>query len=344
MKKVFIGIDFAKEKFDVMILTEKQGTGLHKVFANTDEGHKLMLSWVKKNARGYRNADLQFCGENTGDYSVPLCKFLYKHKLDMWLESPLLIKDRAGSRKLKNDKVDALHIAEYCRRYMDMARRYEPDSKALETLGLLIRRRELLVIQHTQTSNQVKGMKSVYTHNATLTKMYKDAQSMLEAINKAIKNVEKLILETIESSPEMKANYDRLTSIKGVAFVNASTMIYFTKNFTKFDTANQIANFAGCAPLEHQSGKSLHPTPKVSKYANHRLKSLLTQAAKTAVRFNPKFKAYRDRKIAEGKDKKLVTNNVRSKLIHLMFALIRDKSMYVPNYLNRNKITKVAYC
>jgi hypothetical protein len=67
---------------------------------------------------------------------------------------------------------------------------------------------------------------------------------------------------------------------------------------------------------------------RVSHLANKQIKVLLTQASKYAVRHDPGMRDYYQRKVAEGKNSRLVINNIRSKLIHLIFALVKNKQSY----------------
>ncbi len=45
------------------------------------------------------------------------------------------------------------------------------------------------------------------------------------------------------------------------------------------------------------------------------------------------MRAYFERKVAEGKNKMCVINAIRNKLIHRVFAVIRDDRFYEENYL-----------
>ncbi|MDR1120288.1 MAG: hypothetical protein LBM08_05160, partial [Dysgonamonadaceae bacterium] len=70
-----------------------------------------------------------------------------------------------------------------------------------------------------------------------------------------------------------------------------------------------------------------------SHLANKQIKALLTQAAKCAIRYDPSIRNYYQRKTAEGKNRWLVVNNVRNKLIHRIFALVRNKQLYQLEYI-----------
>jgi hypothetical protein len=52
------------------------------------------------------------------------------------------------------------------------------------------------------------------------------------------------------------------------------------------------------------------------------------------MQYNKELSAYAQRKIAAGKSKRLVINNVRNKLIQRIFAVVTSKIPYCENYLN----------
>ena len=52
-----------------------------------------------------------------------------------------------------------------------------------------------------------------------------------------------------------------------------------------------------------------------------------------AIRFNPQMKEYFERKKQEGKKGLLVMNNVINKLIHQMYAVVRSKTPFNPEYI-----------
>lgn len=92
MKKVFIGIDFSKLKFDAAIYSvETKGIVATEVFNNEQSGYVDLLQWVKENTR-FQKSEMLFCGEHTGYYSVNLSVFLSESGYDVWLVSGLELK------------------------------------------------------------------------------------------------------------------------------------------------------------------------------------------------------------------------------------------------------------
>ena len=97
--KNFIGIDFAKEKFDVALITSEFTANHqveHGVFDNNKDGFRDFLKWVKGKYPKAKTDDLLFCGENTGVYSRDLSEFLVRKGYPMYLENAYRIKQSSG--------------------------------------------------------------------------------------------------------------------------------------------------------------------------------------------------------------------------------------------------------
>jgi transposase len=162
MKKVFIGIDFSKLKFDVAIYNvESKAIISSEVFENEQSGFDLFLKWVKEKTSCTKSGIL-FCGEHTGYYSGKLSLFLHESGFDMWLVSGLEMKLTQGIKRNKTDRVDACKIAEHAYRYQDKVVLFQPVSKALEEIRELLSYRERLVETRkvlTTSANEMKRVK-----------------------------------------------------------------------------------------------------------------------------------------------------------------------------------------
>ena len=82
----------------------------------------------------------------------------------------------------------------------------------------------------------------------------------------------------------------------------------------------------------YQSGTSIKGRNKVHHLVDKKLKSLLNMCAITAVRHDKELKTYYERKVAEGKAKMLVINNVRCKLLAKIFAVTNRKTTFINTY------------
>jgi transposase len=333
MKKfLFIGIDFSKSKFDVSILENiKQKSFAQETFENAETGYKSFLKWVSKQSR-IKREDWLFCGEHTGLYSRNLSNFLAQKGLFIWLENPLQIKRCSGVKRLKTDRFDSVVIAQYACRHIDKATAYKKEKKEIESLQLLVAYRSRLVKSKVSIGTGADEMRSVIKRNGTARFIHEKSQSGVKFIKKQINEIEQEMHEMIMNS-SLKENYLLINSIKGVGMQTAIALIIHTNNFSGFQTARQIASYCGSAPFQNESGtkdKGSH----ISRLANKELKVLLSQCATCAMLYNDDIADYARRKIAEGKPKRVVINNVRSKLIHVIFAIVKSKIPYRKNYLN----------
>ena len=172
--------------------------------------------------------------------------------------------------------------------------------------------------------------------NSTARYIYEQSKKDIERINKEIKEVEKRMMAEIKIDENLQENFTLVSSIKGVALLNTVAILIATQNFTRFENARQFACYAGMAPFGKQSGTSINSRPRVSRLANKKLKVLLTQAAKCAIRHDPNRRHYYERKLAEGKEKWLIINNVRNKIIHRVVAIIRNRQPYFVDYKKIN--------
>ena len=153
MKKIFIGIDFSKEKFDATLIKaeglKECAPSVHEVFDNKTSGYRRLVKWVKAHTEGFAADAWLFCGENTGGYSIGLSNYLYASGYDMWLECAYKIKHSAGIQRVKNDKADSRAIAEYAMRNYDKMTLHKPQSASLTCL------REVFLYRHSLVRQKV---------------------------------------------------------------------------------------------------------------------------------------------------------------------------------------------
>ncbi|MDR2950287.1 MAG: IS110 family transposase [Prevotella sp.] len=334
MKKLFIGIDFSKEKLDVTIILacgmKEIGSREYGSFPNDTKGYRKLMGWVKTNAWDTNPEEWLFCGEDTGSCSIGLSKWLYGRGCDTWIENAYAIKHSSGIQRVKNDKADSAAIAEYAWRYQDKAITFEPLSDSLFQLREVFLYRHKLVQQ--RVAMEVRKMDKSNTGKCkALSFINRKSKHLITEINKSIKECDKMIDAIIDADEELKENYAIITSIKGVARQNATCMIIYTNNFKKFNgNPRKIACYYGVAPFGKQSGTSINTPARTSHFANKLIKSLLGQAAHIAKIFNPEIKEYYQRLISKGKKPQVALNNVKNKLIRIIVALVRKKVPYDP--------------
>lgn len=162
-------------------------------------------------------------------------------------------------------------------------------------------------------------------------------ESAIHHCEKLVKKVEEQMMDVLCSEPEVKQNFDLVSSVKGIGLINAINTVVYTNNFKAFETPRRYACYIGVAPFDHTSGTSVKGKTQVSKICRTQQKAELSMAARSAVVHDPGLKRYYQRKMKEkggGKDAHgVVLNAIKFKLILRMFAVVKSGHPYkVLNY------------
>jgi transposase len=335
----FIGIDVSKQHLDLALLD------LALLDLALLVGGRMITSMrIQKEPKAIRAAlqelvtthglvlkQCVFCLEHTGIYSAHLLGLLDEQGLAIWLEHPLQIKYSLGMQRGKNDRIDAQRIAQYAYKNRDSVRLWKPTRKLITQLQHLSRLRDRLLSANNSLKVALAEGKP-FSEKDTHQLLTKHCRLSLQALQKDLQAVEKQIQHLIDSHEHLSQLFSQLTSMPGMGRVTASELIISTNEFKDFDSAKKLACYAGVAPFEHSSGKSLRGRTRVNHQANKRLKTLLQLVAMRTVRLKNKFARYYQRKVEEGKNKMLVLNAVRNKLLHTLFALVKHNQKYDENY------------
>ena len=251
----------------------------------------------------------------------------------MSLNSPLDIKHSMGIAREKNDAVDAGRIAEYAHRHQDKLKLYEKPSETIIKLQYLLTERRLYMRQRTALLNINSAMGKYETAEARSRN-----ESAIHHIEKMVKKVEGQMTAIIYDDPEIKRNFDLISSVKGIGLINAINTVVYTNNFKSFETPRRYACYIGVAPFDYTSGISVKGKTQVSKICRTQQKAELSMAARSAIIHDPGLRRYYQRKMKEkggGKEAHgvVVLNAVKFKLILRMFAVVRSGEPYkVLNY------------
>ena len=326
MEMKYVGIDVSQDHLDFALLNSE---GDHEESAQVRNEERaitrLVKGWIKK--RQLDLAQSLFCLEPTGHYSHLLLTVLVELQVPVWLAHPMNIKQAMGIARGKNDKIDAIRIAQYARRFGDQARLFTADHLRMSKLKQLLMKRRQLVESKVKLKIQL-GNVNRHMHKDLRSSFNRFDKSQARAIDRLIKKVELMIEAEINADPTIKRQYDLISSVPGVGPVLASNLLAATDAFSRFATPRQLACHAGAAPFESTSGSSVRGRTRTSKKANSWLKSLLHMAAMVAIRTDEQLGTYYRRKVAEGKPKLCVINAVRGKIVHRVCAVLRKDAPY----------------
>jgi len=319
-----IGIDVSKNTLDVHCSEINE----HIQILNSSEGFKHFLKWCRLKQIALNSSFIVL--EHTGGYEYKLIQFCEAHKLQYARIPGLAIKRSLGIIRGKNDKIDAARIAQYGEEKHKFLEPAKPLNKTVLQLKELLGFRKRVVREQAGYQGTLKERKQMYPVNkndiicASIEQKIKDNA-------KLIAKLDEQLLIIVETDELIKLNYLLLTSIRGIGMVNALMTVAYTENFESFKNARSYAVYVGVVPFEYSSGTSIKGRKKVSPIANKELKQELSQAARSAIQWDPELREYATRKLNQ-KCYSIVLNNVKFKLILRMFAVVKRKAKFVDIY------------
>ena len=77
---------------------------------------------------------------------------------------------------------------------------------------------------------------------------------MVKAIEQKIARLLKKIEDLISSDEELARKVELLTSVKGIGKLTATYLIAYLPDINSFESAKQLAAYAGLSPKQEQSG------------------------------------------------------------------------------------------
>lgn len=271
------------------------------------------------------------CLEYTGIYNNAILDLVCQKNISTWLEHGRQIKQSMGMVRGKNDKVDAQRIADYAYRFHDKAILWKPDRIPLQQLKQLVSARRRLINAKNQLKTPIKESQP-WLDKEIHKQVNQICLKAIKSIEQQIKISDKKIHELIQSDDRLKHLFNIITSVNGVGPVVAHELLLTTKEFTAIREAKKFASYAGVAPFDNQSGTSLKGPRRVSQMANKSTKKMLHMAALSVISREGEMTQFYRRKVSNGKNKMLVINAIRNKIIQRVFACVRKNEKYDENY------------
>jgi transposase len=320
----FAGIDVSKDTLDACLLGP-DGATRAKRFANDPAGHAALRAWADRHAPG---GTVHYCMEATGPYSTALATDLHRAGRAVSVANPARVKAhmRACGQGNKTDPADARAIATFARDRRPRAS--APPSPEVRELQGLVRRRDDL------------------RRMAAAEKTRLDAPDLTPAARKSITRVVSLLSREADrvqaaaeaaaaGTPGLAADLALLESVPGVGRQTATTLLAELPPVAELRSAESAAAYAGLAPREFTSGKSVQKRTRLSKAGNARLRTALYLPTLTAVRFNPVLKGFFARLVAAGKPKMQAVGACMRKLVMVCYGVLKNRAPFDPAWASR---------
>lgn len=326
--RYFVGIDIASETFTAAAGIEPWKITVKPVeFVNELDSFPRFLGWLQQH--GLQREQTVLCMESTGVYGEALAYFLDANGYHLAVEPPLKVKRAFKPFGPKSDPVDSQQIAEYACRYWDELRLWKPNQQVLEQIKTLLSTWEQFTVQSAAHQNALRALKRKFVRTPLAEQVHIEA---LNQIKKHLKTIEAEIRRLIDQSPTFGQIIGLLLSVPGIGLLLASHFLVTFLSAPVPPNHKELASYYGICPHEHSSGSSVHPQTTSRHFGPSAMRRLLYLASMSVRTHQPEFRQYFFRKVAQGKPKQMVLNNIANKLLKIMCAVMRNQTPYIPGY------------
>jgi len=306
-----VGVDIAKNKFDVAVLLSNQKYKTKK-FANTPSGCRDFVNWLS------RFDDCHICMEATGCYSTELATLLADSGFRVSLENPARIHAFGNTELTRNktDKSDAALIARYCALYQPAP--WFPAPLNERQLTALVRHLKNLEEMRQMEVNRLEGADDVIVASLN---------ELIATLDALIAETKKKIRQHIDDNPDLKRDSELLKSIPGVGEMLSASLLAFAGNLRRFHSSKALVAYAGLNPRRCESGLWKGKS-RLSKVGHAELRSALYMPALTASKHNAVVKVLTERLKEAGKVGKERVCAAMRKLLQLAYGVVKSGRMF----------------
>lgn len=312
-RSIFIGIDVAKLKLDVVVTARGTGEPLGLpsskedwISPNTDADMPALVQRIKE-----LNPE-RIVMEATGGYEQRAFLALRAAGLPVAIVQPQHVKQfiSAMSIKFKNDRNDALVMAYFAEvRRPDLHPQPTENQKRMAELRGL---RADLVATRVAYKNRLEHCSEEATRRI---------KGFLAVVQAQVDELDAELAKALKATPEDAAKAAILLSVTGIGPVNAAALVGELPELGKIDR-RKIASLVGLAPMTKESGGS--EKKRYITGGRKALRSLLHMAVVSARQHNPVIRAFAERLEAAGKQSHTVMAACARKLLVILNAMVRS--------------------
>jgi transposase len=357
---IYIGMDIHKETHAACVTDCFSQVVWEKQISNDESGFKSLVARVNKLSLSSGKEPI-FGLEDTYGNGLLLANFLARSGFKIKTVNPVLV-DRDRRKTTHPEKSDLLDAKGVARVLIHEGIDTLPDynlsqiTQIAKELRELNNDREYLVKEQTRLKNQLHALihlvwgnaykeihKNFFTKGSLnflisnpLPKETSNIPFSLEITRSRIKRKTQRLLDIKEEikmiEKELKTlvlkTDQKLESLNGCGLVLAAQILAEAKDISRFPNAGSLAKYAGIAPREKSSGKSFHH--QKTKSGNRRLNTAIHHIGLSQIgrRGNDYAKTYFQKKIGEGKTKKQALACLKRKLVNIVYAMLKNKSVY----------------
>jgi transposase len=353
--KLVIGVDPHKRTHTAVAVERATGElRRSETVAATPAGHGELLAWAR--ALG---GELVWALEDVRGVSRGLERFLVARGERVLRVPPKLMAGaRRGARSFgKSDSIDALAIARAALAHPDLPVAVEDE--AAREMKLLVDHRETLVRQRSEAQDRVRWLLHVIDPELRVPGGALDRKVWLDRLARRLarsrQSVEVRIARDLvrrcrqltgeanaleRELAVLVADYaPQLLELRGCGVLFAAKLIGETAGVERFRHEAQLARLAGVAPVDCSSGQQRRH--RLNRHGNRELNSALHKIAVVQGRWEPRARAYLERRQAEGKTRREALRCLKRHLVRVVFRLLRQSSSARPELVLKVRGGKV---
>lgn len=305
-KEHYVGIDVAKDWFDVAVRGEKRT----QQFSHTKKGMIKLVQHLRQVKPKF------IVVEASGGYEEALVLALFEAGLPVALVSPHRVRQyaRAKGRLAKTDPLDAQLLAEYGQAIQP--RLFVDKSEVRRQLSALVGRR-----------NQLNGMlqaekNRLRTHSDAIRSSLEKVIACLAA---ELKQMDQEIRALLQTQTDLQAQEKLLRTAKSIGAVTVATLLADLPELGQLDR-QEIAALVGVAPMNSDTGKKRGY--RKTKGGRPDVRRTLYMATLSGIRHNPVLKPHYEQLRQRGKEKKVAITACMRKILTILNAMMRDQQPF----------------
>ena len=261
---------------------------------------------------------------------------------DVVLAHPRKLRAIASAR-IKTDRLDSKILADLLRADL-IPESYMPSQEVID-LRNLCRFRASLGQERTRTKNRIRGLlarhgyRSEYqnptcararlwlSHLALPVQERAELDFLLESLDRLTQQTEELQVQ-INKEAIKHPECQLISSIPGFADFSSLLILSEIGDIRRFETAEQLASFAGLVPSTYQSGETLC-SGRITKQGSRWLRWILVQCTWQTVRRDNRISRFYHR-LAKKKGKQKAIVAAARKNLNIMWSLLQKEQAFIP--------------
>jgi len=305
-----IGIDVSKKKLDIALD--------ENTFVTIDNKEDAFIGFLK--TRDCWDG-FHFVMEATGRYENKFAHYLQSQSIVVSVVNPKRVRDYAKSmgKLAKNDQIDSSVIREYAAaaKLIPLRKKGKED----ERLRALTQRRSQLLKhqasekQHLETTVDTEALKSIH--------------AFLLMLEKQINSLETIIINLLDSDKVYSHKKQLMIGVSGLGERTVSTLLIQLPELGELGN-KQISALVGVAPFCNDSGD--RKGKKIIWGGRKEIRTALYMPMLSAIQHNKPIKAFYNRLVANGKNRKIAIIACMRKLLTILNSMIKNNTPWNPDY------------